>query len=752
MHRVVCPNRYRHYFNVCTFGYSTVWWDWKRWEQEIDWMALHGINMPLAMNGQEAIWQKVWRRYGFSDSQIRTYFAGPAFLPWHRMGNINSHGGPLPQSWIDGQAELQKKILGRERELEMKPVTPAFSGFVPPLFRQKYPKAQTTESSAWAGFELTLLLNPRDPMYLEIGKRFIEEYRKEFGSSHLYLADVYNEMTPRLEPATKLADLKATGDAVYKAILAGDPRGVWVMQGWLFLNDRGFWGEKEADAFLSAVPDSRMIVIDLACDSMEVWRAQPAVRKKNWIYCTLHNFGETTTLFGNLREYADRPIHALNDPSHGGMSGMGITPEGIEQNPIVYELATDTMWRTTPVNLTQWVEGYAEARYGVRLPAVQEAWRIILPRIYDGSYLPDGDRIMERPGFGFGAEPSAGAADIGRALRLLLSASGQIGRNHLYELDLADLTKRYLEEVGSAYWFQALSDRDDNNAKRFAASAAKYFQLLDDLDRLLGTIPEYRLSTWVSNARRWGGDRREQNQLEENAKLQVTVWGGPVLHDYAWKEWSGLVSGFYKQRWLRFFRALEQTGVGQPFNGDAWDRSIASWELAWTKTEGVPPDATNRPTASLAQELLQRYPLPAMAPHDLGIAVGKPVTDSGGTEPGHGPEFAVNGRISGGYWAAHPYPQWLKIDLQKVESIDAVKLYTYSDGSRYYRYTVEVSTDGQNWTQIVDESRNRMPATSRGKRYGFAPVDARFVRVNMLYNSVNIGVHLTEVQVFRHKR
>jgi hypothetical protein len=44
---------YRYYLNYCTFNYSMSWWDWPRWEKEIDWMALHGINMPLSITGQE---------------------------------------------------------------------------------------------------------------------------------------------------------------------------------------------------------------------------------------------------------------------------------------------------------------------------------------------------------------------------------------------------------------------------------------------------------------------------------------------------------------------------------------------------------------------------------------------------------------------------------------------------------------------------------------------------------------------------
>lgn len=55
----LCPSRFRYYQNVCTFSYTSVWWDWTRWEREIDWMALNGINLPLAFTGQEALWQEV---------------------------------------------------------------------------------------------------------------------------------------------------------------------------------------------------------------------------------------------------------------------------------------------------------------------------------------------------------------------------------------------------------------------------------------------------------------------------------------------------------------------------------------------------------------------------------------------------------------------------------------------------------------------------------------------------------------------
>jgi alpha-N-acetylglucosaminidase len=45
--------------NVCTHSYSLVWYDWPAWEKFIDWMALSGINMFLAMTGQEEVQYKV---------------------------------------------------------------------------------------------------------------------------------------------------------------------------------------------------------------------------------------------------------------------------------------------------------------------------------------------------------------------------------------------------------------------------------------------------------------------------------------------------------------------------------------------------------------------------------------------------------------------------------------------------------------------------------------------------------------------
>ena len=57
-------------------------WNWTRWQQEIDLMAMNGVNLPLAFNAQESIWQMVYKQLGLAQEELDQHFAGPEFLAW----------------------------------------------------------------------------------------------------------------------------------------------------------------------------------------------------------------------------------------------------------------------------------------------------------------------------------------------------------------------------------------------------------------------------------------------------------------------------------------------------------------------------------------------------------------------------------------------------------------------------------------------------------------------------------------------
>jgi alpha-N-acetylglucosaminidase len=80
--RIQAASKYRYYLNTCTRSYTMAFWNWARWEQGIDWMALQGINLPLAFTGQEAVFAEVFSGLGINESGLDQFFVGPAYLAW----------------------------------------------------------------------------------------------------------------------------------------------------------------------------------------------------------------------------------------------------------------------------------------------------------------------------------------------------------------------------------------------------------------------------------------------------------------------------------------------------------------------------------------------------------------------------------------------------------------------------------------------------------------------------------------------
>lgn len=596
------PYRLRQYYNVCTFGYSTVWWDWPRWEREIDWMALHGINMPLALVGHMGVWQRVWNSYGIPNDSLRSFFTGPAFLPWHWMGNINGHGGPLPQSWIDAQEQLQKRILGRMRELGMKPIVPAFSGFVPPAFRMKYPNEPVFENVHWSGLSedvKTLALTPGTPAFKDIGERFIKEYRRTFGPCRHYLADTFNELDVPVSSASRYDELAGYGAAVYETITRGDPDGVWVMQGWLFNDRTAFWDSASTASLLSRVPNDRMIILDLANEEFQGWRLHKGFYGKPWIYSMIHNFGGNNSIRGRLGFVATDPATLLHDPARGALAGFGLSPEGLDNNEVVFELQTDMAWTTTPMDLAPWLRGYAHARYGATSPRIEHAWQLLREAVYSRSV---GHHML----FAFQYRPSLAPhsdatvdARIDEALDLLLAEHDALRGSALYRNDLVDLAVYVIGNRIDRKISEACRAHLSGDAALRDTLAGEVDLLLTKLDAIISTRPDARLESWIEMARAAGKTRSDKLLFEQNARRQITVWGGPDLHEYAAKIWSGMVRDHYAARWQLFFSLLRNGA-----DAEQAQAQIREWDEQWWQHPGLSAPVPVQDVASAVASLL----------------------------------------------------------------------------------------------------------------------------------------------------
>jgi len=116
---------------------------------------------------------------------------------------------------------------------------------------------------------------------------------------------------------------------------------------------------------------------------------------------------------------------------------------------------------------------------------------------------------------------------------------------------------------------------------------------------------------------------------------------------------------------------------------------------------------------------------------------------------GYEPENTVDGFVDiGKFWDASPYPQWWQVEFDEIQNVKEIHLFTYWDGWRYYQYKIDVSLDGEDWTTVVSASRNKIKATQDGYRHHINPVNTRYIRVNLLKNSANPGVHIVELRAY----
>ncbi|HEY9044601.1 MAG TPA: alpha-N-acetylglucosaminidase [Ohtaekwangia sp.] len=612
--RKTSPYTYRYYLNYCTFNYSMSWWDWPRWEKEIDWMALHGINMPLAITGQEYIWQEVYHSLGFTDDDLSKFFSGPAYFGWFWMGNLDAWGGPLPKHWMESHRDLQQQIVTRERALGMKPVLPAFTGHVPAAFTRLYPNAKLKKTNWGNDFDDTYILDAEDPMFATLGKKFLEVQTKYYGTSHLYSADTFNENEPPSDEPVYLASLSKK---VYEGMRSADPDATWVMQGWLFYSDRKFWKGPQIKALLDAVPNDHMLLLDLATEIEPVWKRTEAFYGKPWIWNMLHNFGGNISLFGRIEGVATGPSQALHDAASGTMKGIGLTMEGIEQNPVLYELMTDHTWRDQDIVLDDWLPEYILNRYGSKDIHALNAWQTLRTTVYNGKDIRDGAEsiIAARPTFETGRRWAKTTLNYPADALLpawdaLIQAIPACKNYDGFQYDLVDVTRQVLANYALPLQQSIAKLYIAKDTVAFKREAAKFIQLIDDLDALLATRTDFLLGKWIEDARRCGITAEEKDLYERNARNLITLWGAENnrLFEYSCRQWSGLLSDFYKPRWEQFFHdatvALEHN---EPFDQSTFDTSIRSWEWQWVNAHNRFPETTRGNSLDVVQQLYKRY-------------------------------------------------------------------------------------------------------------------------------------------------
>ena len=606
----------RYDFNYCTFSYSMAFWDWKRWEQEIDWMALHGINLPLAMVGTDVVWKNVLEELGYTREEINAFIAGPGFQAWWLMNNLEGWGGPNPDSWYERQEELQKRILKRMREYGIEPVLPGYSGMVPHNAKDRL-GLNVADPGRWNGYPRPAFLQPTDPQFERIAALYYREMTRLYGKASYYSMDPFHE-----GGNTSGVDLEAAGKAIWKAMKQANPRAAWVVQA---------WGANPRPQMIRNLPAGDMVVLDLFSESRPQW-GDPAsswYRKEgfgqhDWLFCMLLNYGGNVGLHGKMAHLIEE-FYKAKDSSFGKtLKGVGMTMEGIENNPVMYELLCELPWREQRFSKDEWLEGYLKARYGKSDSQVSQAWMLLSNTIYNcpAASTQQGTHesiLCARPSWKAYQVSSWSEmsdyydpADVIRAAGMMVEAAERFRGNNNFEYDLVDIVRQAVAEKGRLMYRVLVDAYKAGDRELFKLSSDRFLRLILMQDRLLATRPEFKVGHWLESARNLGSTEEEKDWYEWNARVQITTWGNRVaaddggLHDYAHREWNGLLRDFYYLRWKTWLdEQLKSFEGGQPKAIDFY-----ALEEPWTlKHNSYASEAEGNPV-DIACEIYREIKLP----------------------------------------------------------------------------------------------------------------------------------------------
>ncbi|MDE7410630.1 MAG: alpha-N-acetylglucosaminidase [Paramuribaculum sp.] len=441
--RCETPLHHRYYLNYCTHSYSMAFWDWQRWQQEIDFMALHGLNMPLVTTGTEAVWRNTLRRLDYPEDKIDAFIAGPGYQAWWLMNNLEGWGGPNTDEYYHRNIDLATHILSQMRQWGMQPVLPGYSGMMP---HDAYTTLgiDVTDQGKWLGYTRPAFLQPVSEDFNHIAEIYYTEQERLFGKAPFYSMDPFHE-----GGSVEGINLEASGKAIYDAMKHHSPDATWIIQA---------WQENPRQKLLASIPSDSLIILDLQSENASIMpKRHNSLQHRSWLFCMLHNFGGNIGLYGKMQALIDN-YHAMAD-TIPGMTGIGLTMEGIDTNPAVYELICEMPWRNI-TDKTDWITDYAKARYGTANNSATEAWRILASSVYD---CP-ADSIQQGTCESlFCARPSDHPhtastwanskryydyGDVRRAAKLMLNAADSLSDNPNFRYDLVDIIRQTVADRG----------------------------------------------------------------------------------------------------------------------------------------------------------------------------------------------------------------------------------------------------------------------------------------------------------------
>ena len=763
----------RYALNFCTYSYTMAFWNWDEYEEFLDWCAMNGINLVLDIVGQEEVLRQTLREYHYTDEEIKDYISGPAYFAWFYMQNLYSSGGPLPNAWFEQRVELGRKMHDRMQTYGISPVIQGFAGQVPETFAEKNEGAVLTPIDEWSGYTRPSIIKTylteaevaagKVNYFADVAETFYEKQKNVFGDvSDYYATDPFHE-----GGNTGGLDIANIFKTVQDEMLKSNENAIWVMQ---------HWQDGSKATKMSQMDCSKVLALDLQTDM----NPQYGVFESNgtpWIYCMLHNFGGRMGLDGEIPVIASDPIETKN--STNNMKGIGITPEALENSPVVYELFFETTWSKDPIDYRTWLEKYAERRAGGTSESLQKAWDILLETAYadKGIYYQGAAEtvINSRPADSFNSASTWGhsnilydKAELDKALLLLKENYEAFSESEAFKYDLADVAEQVLCNAAVEYHKLMVEAKNAGDLTKFTELSSQFLALIDLSDQILSTTDEFMLGTWIEASRKMivGADDWTKDLFEFNARSLVTTWGGErvgSLKDYSNRKWAGLTSDFYRARWEIWIRnrIADLSGTARSTADAKAESNWFLWEYQWVNRKSddengkyafavTPSDADLGELAEQAYEYFSYTNLAkntgGTAADKVNVAEGKTVTTTSATKSGAVANI-TDGDTGTDWIAEGAGPHTVTIDLEKAYDVSEIVLSIPQLAKQFpYTWTLEYyNPETGAWSTLEEYTEGAMDSNVSITK----ACTASQIRLTITTaDTVNSPLTLTEIAVY----
>ncbi|MFJ4712130.1 alpha-N-acetylglucosaminidase [Streptomyces sp. NPDC088785] len=604
------PHRFA--LNDTNDGYTAPFADWPYWERELDILALHGCNEVLVVAGMEAVYHRVLKDFGYSDEESRAWLPAPSHQPWWLLQNLYGYGGPLSAELIAERAALGRRITDRLRELGMSPVLPGYYGHVPAGFVERNGgDAHVVPQGVWHGFRRPDWLDPRTGSFAAVAASFYRHQRDLFGDIDAYKMDLLHE-------GGTAGDVPVADAArgVETALRTHRPDATWVILG---------WEANPLPEVIDAVDKAKMLIVDGISDRYTT----VTDREKDWAgtpyaFGTIPNFGGRTTIGARAHIWQEK-FFAWRDKPGSALAGTAYMPEGTDRDPAAFELWSELAWTDGGLDRARWFAGYADFRYGGRDRAARAAWRALHETAYQHRAVersdPHDSLFAARPDLSADRAaayaPRALTYDPARfdaAFAGLLDVAPALRGSAAYRYDLVDVARQALAHRSRQLLPQLKAAYAAKDRPAFSALATLWLRLMRLSDDVTGTDPAFLLGPWLQDARDLATNGAERAEFERCARVLITVWGDRAtsdpgsLHEYANREWHGLMADFYLPRWQKWLDELaDALAAGREPVAVDW----FAFEEPWTReTKDYPlrPHGDAHRTAARVRAVLAAAP------------------------------------------------------------------------------------------------------------------------------------------------